>query len=31
MEALSWYYETIKIEQIAGSCPACEEYSKKHT
>jgi uncharacterized metal-binding protein len=24
-------YETIKIEKITGSCPACEEYSKKHT
>lgn len=22
-------YETIKIEKIAGSCPACEEYAKK--
>ncbi|NJD78893.1 MAG: hypothetical protein FIB08_17675 [Candidatus Methanoperedens sp.] len=24
-------YETIKIEKVERSCPACEEYSKKHS
>ncbi|VVB97034.1 DGC domain protein [uncultured archaeon] len=24
-------YETIEIEKVERSCPACEEYSKKHS